>query len=223
MRGILRTVFILLFIVGCIGSTARAQIAGALHSARPLELGTTDVGGYFAFIDGAKGVGSLRAVFGQVRHGLIPGGDGGLKFGLVDVDNDVGLLMAADLQMAILAPRWDDPFWLSIGPEVTATSGTDINVWSFGGNLSCAYDIFVGPHSATRQRSNRQHWLSLYARLNLRLEIIDHNKAGKSSGTNLELGLNPGVIWEANEAFDVVAELQFDDWLGILVGINFRL
>lgn len=194
---------------------AQAQVTGWLHSAKPLEVKTTDVGGYVGLFDGAGAEDTPIAVFGQVRHGLFATGDGGLKFGLVDMDTgheDVGLLLAADMQWALLAPRWGDPFRLSVGPEVSFYDGDGARTWAYGGNLAASHDVLL-----------RSSQITIYARLNLRLESIDYKKAHRSSRTDLEIGLNPGVIWEVNEFFDLVTELQFDDQVGVLAGLNFRM
>ncbi len=194
---------------------AQAQVTGWLHSAKPLDSGTTDIGGYVGFFDGGGGSDAPISIFGQIRHGLFATGDGGLKFGLADMDaggKDVGLVIAADVQWALLAPRWGDPFRLSVGPEISMYNGNGARNWAFGGNLAASHDILI--------RAKR---ITIYGRLNLRLEAIDFKKTGKSSHTDLAIGLNPGFIWEVNEFFDLVTELQFDDQIGILAGLNFRI
>lgn len=193
---------------------AGAQIAGSLHTARPLDPKTSDVGGYFGLTDGEGRAGTTVAAFGQVRHGLFSAGDGGLKFGLVDIDDggNVGLLLAGDMQWALLAPRWGDNFWLSFGPEISLYDAAGKRVWGFAGNISASRDF--GVHGRR---------ISPYARLTLRLEAIDHDNPMRKSRSELRVGLNPGVIWEAGGYVDFVAELQFDHQFGFLAGLNFRI
>ncbi len=192
-----------------------AQMTGWLHSAKPLDLHATDVGGYLGLFDGA-GKGDMPiAVFGQIRHGLFANGDGGLKIGLADSDSgadDVGLLIAGDLQWALLAPRWGDPFYLSTGPEIALIDGDGARIWAFGGNVAVSHDLLI-----------RASQITFYGRLNLRLEVIDYEHKNWSTDTDLEIGLNPGFIWKATEFFDIVGEVQFDDQIGVLGGFNFRI
>jgi len=196
-------------------SPSAAQIVGCLHSAKPVDLRATDIGGYIGLYDGAGSEDMPIAIFGQIRHGLFAAGDGGLKFGLADSDaggDDVGLVLAADMQWALLAPRWGDPFWLSVGPEITLNDGDGARVWSFGGNITGAHDLLI---RATK--------ITIYGRLNLRLETIDYDHKNHSSDTDLEIGFNPGFIWRATDFMDFVGEIQLDDQVGILAGINFRM
>ena len=190
---------------------ACAQYTGALHTARPLEYRTTDVGPYIGLFDAEGESGTAVSAFGQARYGLFAAGDGGLKFGLVDFGrrSDVGLLLVGDLQWALLAPRWGDALWLSIGPEVGLYSVSDAHLWSFAGNLIASYD-FEGNFRR----------ISPYGRLTVRLEVSD-NKHG--SDTELQVGFNPGVRWEVSDFLDGVVEMQWDNRIGILAGLNFRL
>lgn len=198
------------------GSAATyAQFVGALHSARPLDQKTTDVGAYLGVFDGEKAAGAAITTFGQVRHGLFPMGDGGLKFGLVDLDtseDDVGVILAADLQWALLAPRWGDRVWLSAGPEIILYDAGGVRVWSLAGNLSSSYDF-----------TNRGNTVSPYGRLTIRLESIDYDNPKHESDTDLQIGLNPGIVWQVGDLLDFVGEMQFDDQWGFFAGLNFRI
>jgi len=192
---------------------AQAQFTGALHSARPLDEKTTDIGAYLGVFDGDKGTGTPITVFGQARYGLFPAGDAGLKFGLIDPGyegSNAGVLLAADMQWALLAPRWGDAFWFSFGPEISLYDVTGVSVWGFSGNLSASYDFDV-----------RTRRISPYTRLTVRLEAIDPDHG--DSETELQIGVNPGVIWEATDFFDFVGELQLDDQFGFLAGLNFKI
>lgn len=194
---------------------AQAQVTGWVHSAKPVDVGATDVGCYFGLYDGAGSGDMPVAVFGQIRHGLFANGDGGLKAGLADSDaggDDVGLVIAADMQWALLGPQWGDPFRLSAGPEISLIDGDGARVWAFGANIAASHDLLV-----------RASTLTLYGRLNLRLEAVDYEHKDWETNTDLEIGFNPGFIWRATEFFDVVGEVQFDDQVGVLAGINFRI
>jgi hypothetical protein len=192
--------------------TAQAQYTGALHSARPLDESTMDVGAYLGIFDGERGAGTPSAAFGQARYGLFPSGDAGLKFGLVDRDDggNTGILLAGDMQWALLSPNWGDAFWFSFGPEISLYDVTGLRVWGFAGNLSASYDFDV-----------RARRIAPYMRLTVRLEAIDADRGG--SDTDLQIGLNPGLIWEAADFFDFVGELQMDDNFGFLAGLNFKI
>ncbi len=194
---------------------AGAQLTGSLHTARPLDQKTTDVGGYFGLLDDKGKAGTAIAVFGQVRYGLFASGDGGLKFGLVDLDtgkDDVGIVLAADLQWALLAPHWGNQFWLSVGPEITLYDAAGVRVWGFAGNVHASHD--------TNLRGKR---VSPYGRLTIRLESVDHDNPKRKGTTKLEIGLNPGVVWQASDLLDFVVELQFDNYFGLFAGLNFRI
>jgi hypothetical protein len=202
-------------VVALAATSVMAQVTGCLHSAKPLSPGSTDFGGYIGLFDGAGYSGTPLAVFGQLRHGLTATGDGGLKFGLVDMDagdDDIGIVLAGDAQWALLAPRWGDPFWLSVGPEISVYDGDGTRTWAFGGNLTASHDLLI-----------RANTVTIYGRFNLRLETLDFKKSGRSSDSDLEMGLNPGFIWKTSGFFDLVGEIQFDDQVGVLVGFNFRM
>lgn len=194
---------------------AEAQVTGWVHSAKPVDRGATDIGCYLGLFDGAGSDDLPVAVFGQIRHGLGADCDGGLKAGLADADaggDDVGLVMAADIQWALLAPHWGDPFRLSAGPEISLSDGDGARVWAFGANVAASHDLLV-----------RANTLTLYGRLNIRLEAVDYEHKNWDTDTDLEIGFNPGFIWQATEFFDVVGEIQLDDQVGVLAGINFRI
>jgi hypothetical protein len=147
---------------------AQAQFTGALHSARPLDEHVMDVGAYLGVFDGDRGSGTPISVFGQARYGMFSAGDGGLKFGLVDPGyegSNTGILLTGDMQWALLAPRWGDPFWFSFGPEISLYDVTGMRVWGFAGNLSASYDFNV-----------RTRRISPYMRLTVRLEAIDPDR-----------------------------------------------
>ncbi len=196
-------------------SLSWGQVTGSLHSARPLAPATTDVGGYLGLYDGEGHADIPVAAFGQVRHGLFSAGDVGLKFGLVDPDHrhaDIGFVLAADAHWAILSPRWGDAFWLSGGPELAVQDGEGARIWSYGGNLHGSYEFLIRNTPAT-----------IYGRLNLRIEVTDPDHRGADNSSDLQLGLNSGVIWPANDLIDFVGEVQIDDLLGVIFGVNFKI
>jgi hypothetical protein len=191
------------------------QVTGSLHSARPLAPQQTDVGGYLGFYDGDAHADIPMAAFGHFRHGLFATGDVGLKFGLVDPDdrdNDIGFVMAADAQWSILSPRWGDSFWLAGGPEVLVQDGDNARIWGFGGNLPGSYDFLIRNKSVT-----------VYSRLNLRVEVTDPDYARAETTSDLKVGLNPGIIWPASDFVDLIGEIQIDDMLGVIFGVNFKI
>ncbi len=197
------------------GASAQAQLTGFLHSAQPLEQGNTDAGAYFGLFNAERGSGTPLSVFGQVRHGLFNAGDGSLKFGLVDLDagnDDVGVVLVGETQWGLLGPRWGDSFSLSFGPEVGVYDAAGVRVWSLGGNAAVSQAFLA-----------RGREIVLYSRLNVRLELVDYNAAKMDSDSDLKIGLNPGMMWEIGDLFDLVVELQIDDAFGFLVGMNFRM
>lgn len=197
--------------VFAVSFTAQAQYGGALHTAQPVAHGATDAGPYVGLFDAEGKSGTAVSAFGQARYGLSGSSDGGLKFGLVDFgkQSDVGLLLVGDLQWGLLAPRWGDPIWLSIGPEIGLYTTADVRRWSFGGNLTASHDF-----------GGRLRRVSPYGRLTVRLEVFDTDR---HSDSELKVGFNPGVLWEISDFLDGAVEFQFDDQPGILAGLNFRL
>lgn len=205
--------------------TAHAQLLGQVSTARTLERGTNDIGGYLGVFEDAT------TVFGQYRRGLSNSLDFGVQAGILDPDArgaDAALIIGGDLKWMVMA-YGADPFDMALDGRVSFYEIANVTVFSIGGTVLLSRDY----------RLSQGSYLSPYGGVNIRLDRassdIDHDNASMhgfraaaqdhidDSDTELNIGGVAGVKWELSDLIDALGEFVLDDQWGIVLGLNFKL
>jgi len=203
---------------------SHAQLLGQVSTARTLERGANDVGGYLGLFE------DFTTVFGQYRHGLSGNLDFGLQGGIVDPDvrgADAGLIVGGDLKWMVMSAG-ADPFDMALDARASLYDISNVSVFSVGGLVLISRDYRLS------QGSN----ISPYGGVNIRIEhtSFDNSGLGSDAGfaaaralavdesdTELNIGGVAGVKWEMSDLIDALGEFVLDDELGIVLGLNFKL
>jgi len=135
---------------------SQAQLLGQVSTARTLERGANDVGGYLGLFE------DFTTVFGQYRHGLSGNLDFGLQGGIVDPDvrgADAGLIIGGDLKWMVMSAG-ADPFDMALDARASLYDISNVSVFSVGGLVLISRDYRLS------QGSN----LSPYGGVNIRID-----------------------------------------------------
>ena len=180
---------------------ASAQFLGQVSTARTVEQGANDVGGFLGLYDHAM------AVFGQYRRGFSRTADFGAFAGFFDPEGGgARLTFGGDVKFQVLDDQRADPFDLALDTRLAFTDYPGSFLFSIGESVVFSHDFKI----------TRGSVLAPYGVVNLRL---DH----ASSETNLEIAAAGGVKWELSDLIDAYGELVIDEDLGLVLGLNFKI
>ncbi len=206
---------VLLAIVFAIpGSQATAGTAfGALSTAQPIGQGVGDFGV-------GLGLGDATTFMGMFTYGMSKYTNGRLKLGLFDSDgSDAKFVFGADFAWQLFAANKEKnrPVDFSLGGLFEYADLDHASIMQIGGFGTAAYPITM---------KNGQQ-LTPYARLNLRIERVSWDYPANSilddSESNLELGFNGGVKWQATSTMSFFGEFQLDGNDGLFLGMNLNV
>lgn len=182
-------------------SSASAQFLGQVATARTVDQGANDLGGFLGLYEQAM------AIFGQYRRGFSRTGDFGVFAGFIDPEGgSARLTFGGDVKFQILDDQRSDPIDLALDSRVAFADYPGSFLFSFGESVVISHDFRISSGSS----------LTPYGAVNLR---IDHF----SSENNLEIAAGGGAKWEVSDLLDAYGELVFDDDLGLVLGLNFKL
>lgn len=182
-------------------SGASAQFLGQVSTARTVDKGANDVGGFFGVYDHAV------ALFGQYRRGFSSAADFGAWAGFVDpTAGNADLALGGDIKFLVLDDHTGDPFDLALDSRLSLIDYPGSVLFSVGESVVFSHDYKI----------SRGSILAPYGAVNLRL---DH----AYSTTNLEVAAAGGVKWEISDLLDGYGELVIDNDLGLVLGLNFKL
>jgi hypothetical protein len=201
--------------------SASAQFLGQLSTAQTLPKGESMLGGYLGTYDNAF------SVFGQLRHGVVRYLDFGVKMGMLNLDpgygeDNTGLVFGGDVKYWFMERKSGDPLDLSLGGGMEFLRITDYSLFTLGGNVIASYEFEYGP-----QRS-----VTPYGRLNLRWERVSFQhswrwghgwEAEKLTDDDVDMALSLGADLRLSQDLDLVGELEIDDNVGFVVGINYKI
>jgi hypothetical protein len=184
-------------------STAWGQFSGQLMPAGTVLKGSSEGGGYFGIYEDARGL------VGSYRFGISGYTDFGARVGFIDFDakgnNDTGFLLSGDIKYQVMEVRIMDPLDLSVGGIFETILGVGNNLFSIGGYVTGSYPIEL--------KSGRR--IYPYGRMIFRMEWYE------KTDTDFDPGLNLGASMELNESTSASAEIQFDDYFGLMIGLVF--
>lgn len=207
--------FTLVFLLSLLilASSAYSQFLGQLETAPTLLRGSYSFGGYAGVYDDAF------AILGGFRFGAMDYLDWGIKAGILNWDDENGIILGGDLKYFVLDVGIGDPLDLSLGLGTEFSRVKDFDRFALGGNLIISRDFCLENGRA----------VSPYGRLNLRMERKSGDKfwgghrfgEDKLPDTDLELGLSLGTSFELTPRAFLVGELQLDEFFGFIMGVNF--
>ncbi|MCK4427812.1 MAG: hypothetical protein KAW16_04955 [candidate division Zixibacteria bacterium] len=201
--------------------SASAQFLGQLSTAQTQNKGETMLGAYLGVYEDAF------SLFGQFRHGVVRYLDVGFKMGMLNLDpgygeGKAGLIFGGDVKYWFLERESNDPLDLSFGAGMEFLKITDYSLFTLGGNVIASYEFEYGPQKS----------VTPYGRLNLRWERANFKHSGRWVGrgkkedwTDDDMGvaLSLGADLKLWQDFNMVGELQIDDNVGFVGGVNYKI
>ena len=195
---------------------AHAQLLGQVTTAKTLQPGTQDMGGFLGVFDHAT------TFFGQYRRGISSSLDFGLQAGLIDQDgrnSDASVIFGGDLKYNVMSTG-TDPFDMALDARTSFYDVGNVSVFTLGASIILSRDYRLTQGSA----------LTPYGGVNIRMEhsswdIDDRipQRAVDGDDTELDIGGVGGVKWELSDLIDALGEVVLDDDWGLVIGLNFKL
>jgi hypothetical protein len=201
--------------------SASAQFLGQLSTAQTLHKGETMAGAYLGIYDDAF------SVFGQLRHGIVRYLDLGFKMGMLNLDpgygeDNTGLVFGGDLKYWFMERKSGDPLDLSLGGGMEFLKISDYSLFALGGNVIASYEFEYGRHKS----------VTPYGRMNLRWERASFARSwrwmwgverGDWTHDDMDVALSLGADLKLSQDFDLVGELEIDDNVGFVIGVNYKI
>lgn len=213
MRNILAMIT-LIVLFSC--SWASAQFLGQLTPAPTLNRGEALLGAYMGVYEDAF------SLFGQFRYGIARYLDLGFKMGMIDLDpgyeSSTGLTVGGDVKHWFMDKSSGDLMDFSVGAGTEYLGISDFSVFSVGGNIIGSYQIGY----------DQKNSVTPYGRLNIRWEKQTfkrglRNYLEKESDSDLNVAIAFGAELKLYSDLLFVGELQIDDNVGFLGGINYTV
>lgn len=197
-------------------ASASAQYLGQMSPASVLDNGTGKMGGYAILAEHATGV------VGSLRYGFSEYVEGRARLGFIDPEaGDMGLILGGDFKYLLWKYKEaGNPFDLSLGGFLEYShlnadlpdhddSSYDSDVLGVGGSVIGSIPFHL----------ENNHTIEPYARVNLRMQRVSFDRGGSDS--ELKGGVNFGALFSVTQLVDFTAELQIDDEVAFLIGVDF--
>jgi len=213
------SILTLLVVLG-LASNSQAVFLGQMRSAETSGMGSLNLMGNVGIFEDA------RLVTGTVRYGIATPVDvtGSLAIMDHDASDNVAIMLGGDLQWRLTHADLGAPLDIAVGAIVEYYS---LNISSRNNlsNVGLGFNL-VGSRPVKLDNGFN---FTPYGRLNLR---IDRNQTKLTSETvpgditkghesKFDIGVNVGSVFPLSGKVNLVGELQIDDQLGIIAGINF--
>ena len=218
----MRNVFVIVMIVALFSvPSASAQFLGQLSPAPTLQKGDALLGAYLGVYEDAF------SIFGQFRYGIVTYFDLGFKMGMIDLDpgsgeSDAGLTMGGDVKYWFMDQSSGDPLDISVGGGTEYLKVSDFSILTLGGNIITSYQI----------RYHDEKSVTPYGRLNIRWERQSFDKSWhpqwggekkNGSDNDLKVALALGAELKLTSGLFLVGELEIDNNVGFIGGINYNV
>lgn len=197
-----QTLSVLVIIVALVGS-ASAQYLGQMCPAGVLPTATGKMGGYLIVAEHAT------AIAGSLRYGFNDYLEGRARLGFIDPSGgDIGLIFGADLKYLLWKyNQSENPVDLSLGGMLEYADPGHGNLLGLGGSI-------IGSMPFQLENNRR---IEPYARLGLR---IQRESVDDVSDSHLKIGLNVGALFSITPLIDFTVELQADDEMAVMAGVD---
>lgn len=178
---------------------------GQVSTAEPVPQGSIDIGPYVGFFEDAN------ALFGRFAVGVISDMDVEVKSGVLDTEgsDDPQFMIGGGVKYRFLGRRQTSPDMAISGFFEFYDVGEDATVWNIGTGLIGSFPIRLSNNSD----------LTPYGRLSMRVERLTYG----DGDTDFDIGLNVGTQYSPGQRVQFLGELQLDDQIGFIVGINFAV
>jgi hypothetical protein len=217
----MRNIFVVIIVIFLSVSSASAQFLGQLSPAPTLQRGDALLGAYLGVYEDAF------SVFGQFRYGIARYFDLGFKMGMIDLnpgygESNTGLTIGGDVKYWFMEQRAGDPLDVSVGGGTEYLSISDYSLFSLGGNVIASYQI----------RYYEGKSVTPYGRLNIRWERQSFKKSGRwfwgwegenRSDNDMDVALAFGAELKLSSDLFLVGELEIDDNVGFVGGVNYNM
>jgi hypothetical protein len=219
---IMRNTFVVAIVIVLFSiSSASAQFLGQLSPAPTLNKGEALLGAYLGVYEDAF------SIFGQFRYGIARYFDLGFKMGMIDLDpgsgeSNTGLTVGGDMKYWFMEQHAGDPLDVSVGGGMEYLSISDYDLFSLGGNVIASYQIkyyegrSVTPYGRLNIRWERQTYKGFW---HPRRGWVDANE----SDSDMRVALALGAELKLSSGLFLVGELEIDDNVGFVGGINYNL
>lgn len=209
----------LLLVLG-VASNSQGVFLGQMRSAETSGMGSLSLMGNVGIFDDA------RLVIGTVRYGIATTVDitGSLAIMDHDASDDVAIMLGGDLQWRLTHADLGAPLDIAVGAMIEYYS-LDINSRNNISNVGLGFNL-VG---SRRVKAENGFNFTPYGRLNLRVDRSQSEQRSnlitgqvtKENDSKFNIGVNVGSVFPLSGKVNLVGEIQLDDQLGFLAGINF--
>jgi hypothetical protein len=210
------SILTLLLVLG-LASNSQGVFLGQMRSAETSGMGSLNLMGNVGIFENA------RLVTGTVRYGIATPVDitGSLAIMDHDASDNVAVMLGGDLQWRLTHA--------DLGAPLDIAVGTIVEYYSLGissrSYLSLGFNL-VGSRPVKLDNGFN---FTPYGRLNLRIdrsesELTSETRPGDNTRgheSKFNIGVNVGSVFPLSGKVNLVGELQIDDQLGIIAGINF--
>lgn len=196
-------------IIACVlmtaAASASAQYLGQMSPASIIDNGTGKMGGYAIIAEHATGV------VGSLRYGFSEYVEGRARLGFIDPEaGDMGLILGGDFKYLLWKYKEaGNPFDLSLGGFLEYSGLDAFSLLGVGGSVIGSIPFHL----------ENNHTIEPYARVNLRMQRVSFDRGGSDS--ELKGGVNLGALFSVTQLVDFTAELQIDDEVAFLIGVDF--
>jgi hypothetical protein len=203
-----------------VATGAQAAFLGQMRSAETSGMGSLNL------MAGAGIFQDARSVFGTVRYGIASPIDVSGSLAIMDHDasDNIALMLGGDIQYRLTHADLGDPLDMAVGGIVEYYRLDQAGDNSLS-NLGLGFN-FVGSKPFKLENGFR---FTPYGRLNLR---VDHSHINSQSpvapfstigqsDSKFHIGFNLGSVFPMSGKISLVGELQIDEQVGFLAGINF--
>lgn len=202
-------VLALMFSSSAVFAGGMGSAFGTLTTARSSGMGTGSV-------TVGVGVADATSVGASFNYGLSNHTDGRIRLAMVDTDgSDTKIALEADFRYQIISVDGisNGPFDMSLGGFAEYMDQDPWSIFQLGGQFIGSYPV--------KLKNGRT--LTPYGRFNIRLEKIKLSGVGFQDydESNIEFGLNGGVMWELTNTINLFGEFQIDGNDGVFLGIEF--
>jgi hypothetical protein len=213
------SILTLLLVLGLV-SNSQGVFLGQMRSAETAGMGSLNLMGNVGIFENA------RLVTGTVRYGIATPVDitGSLAIMDHDASDNVAIMLGGDLQWRLTHADLGAPLDIAVGAMVEYYS-LSISSRNNSSNVSLGFN-FVGSRPVKLENGFD---FTPYGRLNLRVDRsqskltieIFPDRVTKGHDSKFNIGVNVGSVFPLSGKVSLVGEIQIDDELGFLAGINF--
>lgn len=214
-----KMILVLVLVLG-LASNSSGTFLGQMRSAETSGMGSLNLMGNVGIFENA------RLVTGTVRYGIATPVDitGSLAIMDHDASDNVAIVLGGDLQWRLTHADLGAPLDIAIGAMVEYYS-LSISSRDNSSNVSLGFN-FVGSRPVKLENGFD---FTPYGRLNLRVDRSQSkltsetfpDRITSSHDSKFNIGVNVGSIFPLSGKVNLVGELQIDDKLGFIAGINF--